>query len=148
MNRFKWSNVPIPEGHVTLLVMGVVLHLWRPLRLFHVTWLRLLIGCLLLLGGILLAAWAVAAVKDDDIENPTTIITTGPYAYSRNPMYLAWTGIYVAAAVLVSTWWIILSLPILLLFTHYFVVQQEERQLERQFGESYRQHRARVRRYL
>jgi protein-S-isoprenylcysteine O-methyltransferase Ste14 len=39
-------------------------------------------------------------------------------------------------------------LPMLLIFTHYFVVRQEECQLERQFGEQYRQYRNRVRRYL
>jgi protein-S-isoprenylcysteine O-methyltransferase Ste14 len=83
----------------------------------------------------LLAAWAVAAVKDRDVEKPTEIISSGPYAFGRNPMYLAWTILYVAAAVLVNTWWLILLLPVLLLVTHYFVVRQEERQLEQQFGE-------------
>jgi protein-S-isoprenylcysteine O-methyltransferase Ste14 len=39
-------------------------------------------------------------------------------------------------------------LPILILFTHYFVIRQEERQLEKLFGEPYRQYCARVRRYF
>ncbi len=63
-------------------------------------------------------------------------------------MYLAWTIIYVATAVLVNTWWLVMLLPVLQLFTHYVVVRQEERQLERQFGEPYRQYRGQVRRYL
>lgn len=148
MSNFRWSNIPIPEGHATLLVVGVGLHLWRPLRLMRAVRPKNVLGWPLLLMGIVLAAWAVAAVKHRDIQKPTEIISSGPYAFSRNPMYLAWTLIYVAAAVLVNTWWLIIFLPILLLFTHYFVVRQEERQLEQQFGEPYRQYCSRVRRYL
>ena len=148
MSKVRWSNIPIPEGHVMRLVVGVALHLWRPLRLMRAAWPKQVLGWPLLLIGILLATWAVAAVKDRDIQKPTEIISGGPYAFSRNPMYLAWTIIYVAAAVLANTWWLIMFLPILLLFTRYFVVRQEERQLERQFGEQYRQYRNRVRRYL
>jgi protein-S-isoprenylcysteine O-methyltransferase Ste14 len=148
MNKLNWSNIPIPEGHVTLLVVGVVLHLWRPLRLFQTAWPRHVLGWPLLLIGIWLVAWAVAAVKAVDIQKPTKLITAGPYAISRNPMYIAWTIIYLAAAILVNTWWLIILLPVLILFTHYFVVRHEERKLELQFGEQYRQYCARVRRYL
>ena len=148
MCNFRWSNIPIPEGHVALLVVGVSLHLWRPLRFVQAAWLKHVLGWPLLLIGILLATWAVAAVKDRDIQKPTEIISAGPYAFSQNPMYLAWTIIYVATAVLVNTWWLIMFLPVLLSFTHYFVVRREERQLERQFGEPYRQYRDQVRRYL
>jgi protein-S-isoprenylcysteine O-methyltransferase Ste14 len=148
MSKFRWSNIPIPEGHVALLVVGVGLHLWRPLRPFRAAWPKHVLGWPLLLMGIFLAAWAVAAVKDREIEKPTEIISAGPYAFSRNPMYVAWSIIYVAAAVLVNTWWLILFLPLLLIFTHYFVVRQEELQLEQQFGEPYRQYRDQVRRYF
>jgi protein-S-isoprenylcysteine O-methyltransferase Ste14 len=148
MSKFRWSNIPIPEGHVALLVVGVVMQVWHPFRLFRAAWLRQALGWPLLLVGVLLAAWAVAAVGDQAIQKPTEIVSAGPYAFSRNPMYLAWNIIYVAAAVLINTWWLIIFLPVLLLFTHYFVVRQEERQLEQQLGKPYRQYRDRVRRYL
>lgn len=148
MSRLNWSNIPIPEGHVTLLVVGVALHLWLPLRLLPASWLSQVLGWPLLLIGIILAAWAVAAVKDMEIQKPTKIISSGPYAFSRNPMYVAWTMIYVATALLANTWWLIILLPLLMLFTQYFVVRQEEHQLQRQFGEQYREYRARVRRYV
>lgn len=148
MSNFRWGNIPIPEGHVTFLVVGIGLHLWRPLRLMRAAKPRHVLGWQLLLIGSLLAAWAVATVKDRDIQKPTEIIASGPYAFSRNPMYLAWSVIYFAVAVLVNTCWLIILLPILLLVTHYFVVRQEEHRLEQQFGEQYRQYRDRVSRYL
>ena len=63
MSNFRWSNFPIPEGHAALLVVGVGLHLWRPLWVFRATRPKQILSWLLLLMGILLAAWAVAAVK-------------------------------------------------------------------------------------
>ena len=148
MSRFNWSNIPIPEGHVILLVVGVALHIWQPLELNHATWLRHVLGWPILLMGILLIVRGVVVVKDINIGKPVTLITTGPYAFSRNPMYLAWNIIYLAIALLVNTWWLIVLLPVLILYTHYFVVAREEEQLERQFGEQYRQYRAKVHRYL
>jgi protein-S-isoprenylcysteine O-methyltransferase Ste14 len=148
MRRFNWGNIPIPEGHVILLVVGVALHIWHSLELNQATWLRHVFGWPILLMGILLIARGLVVVNDINIEKPVNLITTGPYAFSRNPMYLAWTMIYLAIALLVNTWWLIVLLPVLILYTHYFVVAREEEQLERLFGEEYRQYRAKVRRYL
>jgi protein-S-isoprenylcysteine O-methyltransferase Ste14 len=148
VSKFKWSNIPIPEGHVITLVVGIALHIWKPLFITQTTWLIYLFGGSLLLAGILLAGWAVVTVNAIDVAKPTMVITTGPYAFSRNPMYVAWTTIYLALALLVNTWWLILLLPVLLIFIHFRDIRQEERQLEKEFGEQYREYRARVRRYL
>lgn len=148
MRCVRWSNVPIPEGHVILLVVGVGLHIWFPRPLFESPWLRHVLGWPLLALGGLLTAWAVVTIKDMEINRPTKIIASGPYTFSRNPMYVAWTMIYVGAAMLVNTWWLLILLPALLAFTHYFVVRREEQRLEQEFDEEYRQYRGRVPRYL
>ena len=131
-----------------LLIVGVALHLWLPLELFEIAGMKHILGWPLLLLGGLLAAWAVATIKDMDISRPTRIIDSGPYRFSRNPMYVAWTVIYVGIAVLVNSWWLLIFLPVLLAFTHYFVVRREEQQLEQHFGKEYRQYYNHVRRYL
>ena len=114
-----------------MLLVGGALQ-WRyPLRLFQAAWLGDVLGWPLLLAGILLAAWAVAAAGGVDTRMPARILESGPYAHSRNPMYVAWTLIYMAAALLANTCWLMLLLPLLMLFTHFFVVLKEERQLER-----------------
>lgn len=148
VSKFKWSNIPIPEGHVITLIVGVALHVWEPLFIAQTISLIYLFGGALFLAGIMLAGWAVVTVKAIDAAKPTMIIFTGPYAFSRNPMYVAWTLIYLAISLLVNTLWLIMLLPGPVLVTHFYDIQREERQLEQTFGEVYRQYRARVRRYL
>jgi protein-S-isoprenylcysteine O-methyltransferase Ste14 len=148
MSSFRWSNIPIPEGHVIPLLVGVALDLWLPLKLVEILWLKHLLGWPLLLLGSLLTAWAVMAFKAMDFSKPTGIIASGPYQFSRNPMYVAWTMLYLGTAMLVNTWWLLIFLPAVIAFTHYLVVRQEEPKLEQKFGEEYREYCGRVRRYL
>ena len=148
MNKIKWSNIPVPESHVISLIAGIALHVWRPLVLWDATWQRYALGGILLLAGIALALWATAVFEQMSFQEPTKLITKGPYAISRNPMYGAWTLIYLGTTLLVNTWWLFILLPLPLLATHYISVLLEERNLERKFGDEYRQYRARVRRYL
>ena len=122
--------------------------MWRPLALWRVVWQRQILGWVLLLAGILLAFWATMTFKQMDFEKPTTLMTTGPYAFSRNPMYVAWTLIYLAVTLLLNTGWLVILFPVSLLIIHFYDVRREERFLEQKFGEEYRQYRARVRRYL
>src|SRR5262249_16870379 len=78
----------------------------------------------------------------------TTIVMSGPFQYSRNPLYLALTLLYVGLTLAVNTWWGFVALVPLLATMHLGVVLREERYLDRKFGDSYRQYRAKVRRYL
>src|SRR5947209_8873505 len=78
----------------------------------------------------------------------TVIVSSGPFRFSRNPLYLALTLLYLGLTLAFNTWWGIVVLVPLLIIMHRGVVLREERYLERKFGESYRQYRSKVRRYL
>lgn len=148
MSSFRWSNIPIPEGHVIPLVAGIALDTWLPLRIIHLPWLKHLLGWPLVLLGGFIALWAAMDFKAMDFSQPTAVIDSGPYQVSRNPMYVAWTMLYLGLALLVNTWWLLIFLPAVLAFTHSIVVHREERELEQKFGEEYREYQDRVRRYL
>jgi protein-S-isoprenylcysteine O-methyltransferase Ste14 len=143
----RWSNVPIPEGHVAALALGLGLHWLWPRRLFRSVWPARILGWpLLLLSGSGIA-WAVSAARDTDLSRPSELVIAGPYRFSRNPMYVAWTVLYVACAMLVNTRWPLLLLPALLTHLHHVAVLREERMLEDAHGDEYRRYRRRVRRY-
>ena len=101
----------------------------------------------LILAGVWLGARAVRAAAGVDLERPDQLVDSGPYARSRNPMYLAWTAGYVGIALVAGTAWPLLLLPVVLVLTH-AAVMREERSLERSFGAAYRNYKGSVRRYL
>jgi protein-S-isoprenylcysteine O-methyltransferase Ste14 len=105
-------------------------------------------GLVLAVAGIIpIVAGRRALLAAETNVNPfkptMSIVTAGPYRFTRNPLYLGVTLIYCGLALLSNTWWCFV-----LLLIHFGVVTREERYLERKFGDSYRQYRARVRRYL
>jgi protein-S-isoprenylcysteine O-methyltransferase Ste14 len=80
---------------------------------------------------------------------PTTaIVASGPFRFSRNPLYLALTLLYLGLTLAFNTWWGIVVLIPVLIIMHRGVVLREERYLEQKFGETYRHYRSKVRRYL
>lgn len=76
------------------------------------------------------------------------LLTEGPFRYSRNPGYLSFAMIYAGSALLARSSWSVLLLPVVLAVVRLRVIEQEERYLEREFGEEYLVYKARVRRWV
>jgi protein-S-isoprenylcysteine O-methyltransferase Ste14 len=144
---WRWGNVPLPEPQLAGLGVGLLLQLVAPWRPPWPAWLGSAVGVPLLLAGLALAAWAVRAAAEVDLARPGELVRGGPYAFSRNPMYLAATAVYAGIALVAGAAWPLLLLPGVLLATHLAVVR-EERSLEARFGAGYRSYTASVRRYL
>ncbi len=82
-------------------------------------------------------------------HKPTTaIITSGPFAYSRNPLYMVLALFHMAIALAWGSVWALLFLVPALLVIRYGVIAREERYLEAKFGEEYLSYKGRVRRWL
>ena len=77
-----------------------------------------------------------------------SMILSGPYRYSRNPIYIGMTLLQLAISLAADDAWILLLAGASLTFVHYFAVLPEEAYLTERFGEPYLQYKARVRRYL
>lgn len=113
----------------------------------------LIAGGLLVLAGLLLGGWAILSfLREGEDPHPPTptrvIVETGPYRFSRNPMYLALSLVALGIALGLRSWIALLSVPVSLAAVHLLVVRREEAHLERTLGEPYRAYKARVRRYL
>ncbi len=78
----------------------------------------------------------------------TTIVTGGPFRFTRNPLYLGMTLLYIGITFLVNSLWLILILPAVLGLMTFGVIEREERYLERKFGTQYLAYKQRVRRWV
>jgi protein-S-isoprenylcysteine O-methyltransferase Ste14 len=129
------------------ILASAVLHLGRPWRLPGSWRLYSGAGWILVGAGVVISASAVRAASDVDLERPSTLISSGPYAISRNPMYVGWTLLYFGSALITRNAWMVASLPVVAGVIHRDVLR-EEHTLEGAFGQEYVRYRKRVRRYL
>ena len=107
----------------------------------------------LLLGSGALAAWAMTEMKRAgtpiDVEEPSTVlVTSGPFRFTRNPIYLALALAYAAAATERRALFAWAFFGPLLAVVQHGVIAREERYLERKFGSAYLTYKALVPRWL
>lgn len=144
------ARPPLLYGGAFVLVL--VFHWFWPMPIFgHAV--ALWPGFVLVVLGVGIAAWGrrtmQAAGTNVNPALPTiAIVASGPFRFSRNPLYLALTLLYLSLTLAFNTWWGIVVLIPLLIIMHRGVVLREERYLDQKFGETYRKYRSKVRRYL
>ena len=81
-------------------------------------------------------------------RKPDTLVTTGVFNYSRNPMYLGLCLVLVGAWMLLGAITPILGVLIFVVISDRWYIPPEERMLNEQFGKPYEDYRSRVRRWL
>jgi protein-S-isoprenylcysteine O-methyltransferase Ste14 len=111
------------------------------------------VGATVLAGGLLLMVWAVltfAAARTPlvPVRAARVLVESGPFRFSRNPMYLGLTLAYTGLAILLNLVWPFLVLPGVLVLLTVAVVRREERHLMARFGHKYRAYTSRVRRWM
>jgi protein-S-isoprenylcysteine O-methyltransferase Ste14 len=142
-----------PFLYLGVFLVAVAAQWLVPLRLFPTTATAVTLGLTLAVVAIAVASWGrrtmtAAGTNVRPTRPATTVVTSGPFRYSRNPLYVALTLLYVGLTTAVNTWWGMVLLVPLLATMHFGVVLREERYLDRKFGDSYRAYRSRVRRYV
>ena len=78
----------------------------------------------------------------------TVIVRTGPYRFSRNPIYLAFILFVLGLSVWLNNAWLLVTLVPAVGLIAMVVIPREERFLERNFNDQYSSYKARVRRWL
>ncbi len=82
------------------------------------------------------------------IDQASTLVTSGIYARSRNPMYVALTALLGALAFSLGNAWLLIGPLAFALYTERFQILPEERAMSARFGAAYDAYRVRVRRPL
>lgn len=140
-----------PFVYLTAVAVGLILHGIWPLR-FAVP-LATPIGVLLMLLAVALFVSAVRTFRAAGTPVPgneptTTIVRTGPYHFTRNPIYTAFSLLLLGLAIWVGSVWLIVTLIAAVALMSAVVIPREERYLERKFGSEYLDYKASVRRWL
>jgi protein-S-isoprenylcysteine O-methyltransferase Ste14 len=76
------------------------------------------------------------------------LVTSGPFALTRNPIYLGNTMLTTGIGLIVGSVWFLLFAVLAAFVTQKLTIEREERHLEARFGKRYRDYRHRVRRWL
>jgi protein-S-isoprenylcysteine O-methyltransferase Ste14 len=111
------------------------------------------LGATLFAIALALLVWAIVTVTRAGSHVPTSmptmaIVDSGPYRFTRNPIYLAMFLGLIGLAVAFDSLWLLAALVPFALLIRYAVVAREEVYLERKFGDVYRRYRSHVRRWL
>jgi protein-S-isoprenylcysteine O-methyltransferase Ste14 len=82
------------------------------------------------------------------IRPASSLQTTGVYGMTRNPMYLGLAILYLGVTCFIGNWWNIILFPILVIVVQEYIIKREEKYLQLEFGQGYRDYRRTVRRWL
>ena len=78
----------------------------------------------------------------------TTVIQTGPYRFSRNPLYVGLIVLDIGLALLSGSLWALVLVPLGVIALVWGAILPEERYLSAKFGTEYAEYCRRVRRWL
>ena len=125
----------------------------RPLELHLPDVLRFSLGALLLVLVVVLGAWGLWTFKQQGTTHEpngvaSALLTTGPFRWTRNPLYLALSCCLAGFGFLLDSAWLLGLTPLLILLLDRLVIVREEVRLRTQFGNEYVAYARRVRRWL
>jgi protein-S-isoprenylcysteine O-methyltransferase Ste14 len=153
--RALLSRVPPPLLFAAFLLLGISLDRRSPLPVTSgaLVEVRTIVGwSLVALGGFLaVSSLALFAGRRTTIiphHRARSLVTSGPFRLSRNPMYVALSCLYVGISVLADTAWPLVFAALPIAFLQVVTIPIEERTLATVFGSEYRDYASRVPRWL
>jgi protein-S-isoprenylcysteine O-methyltransferase Ste14 len=121
----EWSRIA-RRIRVPLGFAFAIFYFW----LARPAWRFLALGAILIVPGLLIRALASGHVRKNE-----ALATSGPYAYTRNPLYLGSLLIGIGFAVASRSWWVGVALVIMFFAIYIPVIRSEERFLREKFPE-------------
>lgn len=114
---------------------------------------RLTFGGPLCIAAISIGAWTIHHFRRrrtplEPFSTPTELLTSGPFRFSRNPLYVALALTLIALGVFLDSAWVLASVLVLILALNHFIIPIEEARLRKIFGGQYTAYSDRVRRWI
>ena len=146
-------RVPPPAFYLAALAIGIALEylLW-PIPVLGAP-SKYVIASILIIVSVLimppvLMRFRRAATSFDVRKAASTLITDGPYRFSRNPTYVSLTMLYLGVGILINDGWVLILVIPVFFVMDLWVIRREEHHLEATFGEQYLRYKGTVRRWL
>jgi protein-S-isoprenylcysteine O-methyltransferase Ste14 len=144
-----WARPPVI--YLTAIVIGLALHFLWPIPI--AAGVAIPLGALIAALAAALFVWSIrtfgAAGTPVPGNRPTTaIVKSGPYRFSRNPIYLAFSLFQTGLALALDDFWLLVTLLPAIAVMSFVVIPREEHYLDAYFGEGYVRYKAAVRRWL
>ncbi len=145
--------IPPPLAWALAFLIGLGLNWLYPLPFIPGSVPRAWIGGAVVAIGVALAVWALVTFRKagthvEPYKPTTTVVAHGPFALTRNPIYLGMLLGQIGLAIGFDSLWALAMLVPLFLVLRYGVIAREEAYLERKFGSAYLDYKARTRRWL
>ena len=141
-----------PLVYLGSILLGVVLHIAWPVPLVqHAVATPIGVGVVVAAIALFVAAlrtFRAAGTPVPGNRPTTTIVRTGPYRFSRNPIYLAFSVFQLGIALWVGSLWLVVTLVPALALMSFVVIPREERYLAARFPSEYLAYKASVRRWF
>lgn len=147
-------HVPVPWVFVLIYLLGLGLERLSHRAISpHAARVSMIAGCGLFAVGLVIAGWGQVLFRK---ANTTTVpgklsaklVTSGPYRFTRNPMYVGLTFAYLGEAALLKQIWPVIVLPLMIAYLNWTVIPVEEAKLKEAFQDEYERYRASVRRWF
>jgi protein-S-isoprenylcysteine O-methyltransferase Ste14 len=141
-----------PLVYLASIALGLVVHLIWPARLVPPS-ISMPLGLIVILGAVTLFVSAVRTFRAAGTPIPgnrptTTIVRTGPYRFTRNPIYLAFSLFQFGLSLWVNSLGLLLTLIPAVALMSLVVIPREERYLAARFSAEYLPYQASVRRWF
>ncbi len=147
------TGVPFPPPLVPIFAIaaGAAMNLWIPRWPVGIAWM--IAGGVLFAMGVLFAAWALILMRTrrttlSPFGAASSLLTTGPYRLSRNPIYLVLLLAQAAVALSFGLAVTLALLPVSGLLLDWFVIRREEAFLRTAFPAEFEAYAARTRRWI
>jgi protein-S-isoprenylcysteine O-methyltransferase Ste14 len=147
-------HVPVPWVFVLNYLLGVAVERMYPRVISpQAAQMSMIAGAVLFAVGAVLAGWGLVLFRNAKTttvpgKSSAHLVTSGPYRFTRNPMYVGLTLAYLGEAGLLKQFWPAILLPLTIAYVNRTVIPVEEAKLEEVFAGAYQQYRSRVRRWI
>ena len=137
---------------VALWIEAALYRIWFVQDVRAPMWL-IVTGAMFIIAGVALAVTGVMAFRRArttimPYREASSFVMSGPYRYTRNPMYLGMALVQIGGALALNAGWPLLLLPVSLGLLYLLVIRGEEAQMRQTFGGEYDAYVKRVRRWL